>query len=106
MSDRNQAPQVPLWFLLAVMAMMGLTAAGFLFLGTRLAPGAIMPQEQMKLMDLAYAHIQRNYVDALGPEESEDLVHKAMTATPSTSRRSGSPGSTRATVASTPASAS
>lgn len=78
MSDRNQAPQVPLWFLLAVMAMMGLTAAGFLFLGTRLAPGAIMPQEQMKLMDLAYAHIQRNYVDALGPEESEDLVHKAI----------------------------
>jgi len=78
MSERNQAPQVPIWFLLAVMAMMGLTAAGFLFLGTRLAPGAGMPEEQMKLLDLVYARIQHNYVNRLDGDENEDLVHKAI----------------------------
>ncbi len=78
MSERNQTPQVPVWFLLAVMAMMGLTAAGFLFLGTRLAPGAEMPQEQMKLLDLVYARIQDDYVNSLSGEENEDLVHKAI----------------------------
>ncbi|MHC4077094.1 MAG: S41 family peptidase, partial [Planctomycetota bacterium] len=78
MSERNQAPQVPVWFLLAVMAMMGLTAAGFLFLGTRLAPGADMPKEQMKLLDVVYEQIQGNYVNKLSPEENEKLVHKAI----------------------------
>jgi carboxyl-terminal processing protease len=77
-SERYQAPQVPVWFLLAMMAMMGLTAAGFLFLGTRLAPGAAMPSEEMKLMDLVYAKIQEDYVNALDGEENEDLVHKAI----------------------------
>jgi carboxyl-terminal processing protease len=78
MTARNQAPQVPVWFLLAMMAMMALTAAGFLFLGTRLAPGADMPEEQMKLMDLVYASIQKNYVNKLDGEENEDLVQRAI----------------------------
>lgn len=77
-SPRYQAQKVPVWFLLAMMAMMGLTAAGFLFLGTRLAPGAAMPAEEMKLMDLVYARIQDNYVNALGEDENEDLVHRAI----------------------------
>jgi carboxyl-terminal processing protease len=78
MSDRAQAPQVPVWFLLVVMTMMGLTAAGFLFLGTRLAAGASMPQEEMKVLELVYDHIQDNYVDSLSPDENGKLVHKAI----------------------------
>ncbi len=78
MSDGNQAAQVPVWFLLAVMAMMTLTAAGFLFLGTRLAPAANMPQEETKVLALVYDHIQGNYVNTLSSEENEKLVHKAI----------------------------
>ena len=73
-----QTNAVPAWFLLSVMALMSLTAAGFLFLGTRLATGADLPSEEMKVLELVYHQVQKEYVKKLDEEDRQKLIHEAI----------------------------
>ena len=70
--------QVPVWFLFAVMALMAVTAASFLYLGTRIAPGGNLPVEELKILGRAYDRIDRHYIYDLSPEKRADLMHAAV----------------------------
>ena len=54
--------QVPAWFLFAVLALVAVTAIGFLYLGTRLAPGSNLPVRELRILSRAYDRIDENYL--------------------------------------------
>ena len=52
----------PLWFLIAMMSLVTGTAFVFLFLGRWTAPGANLPEDELKILSLAYEYIDRDYI--------------------------------------------
>ena len=74
----NERPQIPVWFLFAVMALMSLTAAGFLYLGTRLGSAASLPQEEVKVMALVYDQVKEKYYRELSEQDERELMEEAI----------------------------
>ncbi len=77
-SETPSRSQVPIWFLFAVMALTLLIAVGFLYLGRILAPGANLPEEELKILSRAYDRIEEHYIYDLSEDRRIELMHAAV----------------------------
>ena len=70
----------PLWFLIAMMSLVTGTAFVFLFLGRWTAPGANLPEDELKILSLAYEYIDRDYIYDLPEDRRRELLEQAVAA--------------------------
>ncbi|MCB9871978.1 MAG: S41 family peptidase [Planctomycetes bacterium] len=71
-------PRVPLWFLLTTVLSVALAGIAGVLCGRRLAPGANLPAEELRILSLAYDHIDEHYIFELPEERRSELMHSAI----------------------------
>jgi len=80
LGPENHQPKQPMpaRVLLAVMALTSTTALAFLWLGARVAPGANLPEAELRILSRAFTAIDEHYIFELDEQRRRDLLHAAI----------------------------
>lgn len=76
--SHSSQPTLPAWFLFALMALMLASSLGFLWLGRSLAPGADLPEDELRILDRVFDRIDQQYLYPLDEERKRLLIHRAI----------------------------